>query len=171
MNNTTTELTRVLDDRKVIEANQQVLQARKDQGIVIREYEHTRSLASGLSSAARGEQQQAIVELPKMKQRWCQSELNVQAAEDALTQAKQQASADRVPIFKERLKGLVRERDAKGEDLVPTNDAIFALHEEANYVLGGSQREVPNLAWPEFRKDGMLPFRRKQHQQEGWLST
>jgi len=171
MNNTTTELTRVLDDRKVIEANQQVLQARKDQGLVTREYEHTRNLASGLCSAAIGEQHQAVVDLPEMERRWSQGQLNVQAAEDALTQAKQQARADRVPIFQERLKVLVEERDAKGEDLVPTNDAILALHEEANYVLGGSQREVPNLAWPEFRKDGMLPFRRKQHQQEGWLST
>jgi len=170
MNKTTTELTHVLDDPKVIKANQQVLQARKDQGIVIREYEHTRSLASGLCSAAIGEHQQATVDLPEMKRRWYQGELNMRAAEDTLTQAKQQARADRVPIFQERLKVLVKERDAEAKGIVPTNEAILALWEEANHVLGGSQRDIPNLVWSEFREDGMLPFRRNYYRKVGWLS-
>ena len=170
MNNTTTELTRVEDDPNVIKANQQVLQARKDQGLVTREYEHTRSLASGLCSAGIGEQHQAVVDLPEMERRWSQGQLHVQAAEDALTQAKQQAIADRVPILTERMKTLLKERDAKGKAIVPTNDAIFALWEEANRVLGGSQRDIPNLVWSEFREDGMLPFRRNHYRKEGWLS-
>jgi len=171
MNNMTTKLTRIEDLPKVVKAKQQVLKARKDQDIVTKDYQHARNLVSGLSSAARGEQQQATVDLPELKRKHCQAQLNVQAAEDALTQAKERANADRTPVLKEELKALVSERNAKAEDLVHTNDAILNVWEEANHVFGGSQQEIPNLVWPEFREDGMLSFRRNQYQQEGWLST
>ncbi len=169
MESTTSELTRVEDDPNVVKAQHQLFSATKELEIATSNYQQTHRLATGQSSATMQERQQAIVDLPEMKRQWEKAKLNVHAPDDAWQQAKRQAIADRVPILKERLKMLVRERQATGEGLVPLNEAILALWEEANHVLGGSQREIPNLSWPEFREDGMLAFRTKPYQQAGWL--
>ena len=113
----------------------------------------------------------AQVSFQQSKERLYLAEDTIKAAEDDLSKAKAEVAAERAPILEEQLRQAVKARHEAALDIVPLNEAVYALKEEADRVLGHRQTVIPNLRWPEFRDEpgSKLNFWNHHFKKDGWL--
>ena len=104
-------------------------------------------------------------------------ELDIRHLQAKFNAATKEAIAVRVPELRQKMRGAVAKFYQELDKTMVVNGEVHEVWREACRILGETQHEVPNQAWPEFlppeyrakNTENLLEFRRSRGKKEGWL--